>query len=204
MSTVIDEHREYLSDGPRLTAFREAIAELVTPDSVVLDLGCGTGILGLLACRAGAKLVYAVDEGGMIEVARSLCEANAFTNQMRFIKGLSIQIVLPERVDLVVADQIGHFGFEAGICEYFRDARARFLKPNGRMIPSRRHRPSPPLQRPQRPRRRRQRSPHRPRPARSRSRRSRRSTRVSTAAMEKSATSCSTRCAPTTTRRRTG
>lgn len=137
MSTVIDEHREYLSDGPRLAAFRQAIGALVTPDSVVLDLGCGTGILGLLACRAGAKQVYAIDEGGMIEVARSLCEANRFTDRMTFIKGLSTQIELPELVDLVVADQIGHFGFEAGICEFFRDARSRFLKPNGRMIPGR-------------------------------------------------------------------
>lgn len=137
MSTVIDEHREYLSDAPRLAAFRQAIGALVTPDSVVLDLGCGTGILGLLACRAGAKQVYAVEEGGMIDVARSLCEANRFIDRMRFIKGLSTQVTLPERVDLVVADQIGHFGFEAGICEYFRDARARFLKPHGRMIPSR-------------------------------------------------------------------
>lgn len=137
MSTVIDEHREYLNDAPRLAVFRRALAELVTRDSIVLDLGSGTGILALLACRAGAKLVYAVDEGGMIEVARSLCKANRFTDRMRFIKGLSTQISLPERVDLVVADQIGHFGFEAGLCEYFRDARARFLKPNGRMIPER-------------------------------------------------------------------
>ena len=91
----------------------------------------------MLACRAGAKRVYAIEEGGMIEVARSLCEANGFTDRMRFIKGLSTQVTLPEPVDLVVADQIGHFGFEAGICEYFRDARARFLKPHGRMIPGR-------------------------------------------------------------------
>jgi protein arginine N-methyltransferase 1 len=137
VSTIIDEHREYLSDEPRLASFRQAIADLVTPESVVLDLGSGTGILGLLACRAGAKQVYAVDEGGMIEVARGLCDANGFADRMTFIKGLSTQIDLPERVDLVVADQIGHFGFEAGICEYFRDARLRFLKPNGRMIPGR-------------------------------------------------------------------
>ena len=38
---------------------------------------------------------------------------------------------------LFVADQIGPFGFEAGLLEYFSDARERFLKPNGVMIPSR-------------------------------------------------------------------
>ena len=44
---------------------------------------------------------------------------------------------LPEKVDVIVADQIGWFGFEAGVLQYFSDARERFLKPNGKMIPSR-------------------------------------------------------------------
>ncbi|MBI2364598.1 MAG: hypothetical protein HYV01_06275 [Deltaproteobacteria bacterium] len=56
---------------------------------------------------------------------------------MEFIKGLSTRVDLPERVDVVVADQIGRFGFEAGLLDYFTDARKRFLKPGGVMIPSR-------------------------------------------------------------------
>jgi len=134
---VVDEHRQYLSDEPRLSAFRAAIARVVKPGDVVVDLGAGTGILGLLACRAGAARVYAIDEGGMIQLAREICRANGFADRVTFIKEVSERATLPERADVVVADQIGRFGFEAGLLECFSDARARFLKPGGRMIPVR-------------------------------------------------------------------
>ena len=137
MSLIVDEHRQYLADDARISAYRRAIQEVVHPGDVVLDLGAGTGILGLLACQSGAKRVYAIDEGGMIELAREICRANSFDDRMTFIKGLSTRVELPERVDVVVADQIGRFGFEAGLLDYFTDARKRFLKPGGVMIPSR-------------------------------------------------------------------
>ena len=135
MSLVVDEHREYLSDQPRISAFSRAISEVVKPGDVVLDLGSGTGILGLLACRAGAKRVYSVDDGGMVGLARQICQVNGLQDRVVFIKGLSTRVELPEKVDVIVADQIGHFGFNAGLLEYFSDARERFLKPGGTMVP---------------------------------------------------------------------
>ena len=136
LSLVMDEHRQYLSDQTRVFAFCQAVGEVVKPGDVVLDLGTGSGILGLLACRAGAGRVYSIEAGEVIELAREVCGANGFQDRMVFIKGMSTRVALPERVDVVVADQIGFFGFEAGLLEYFNDARARFLKPNGVMIPS--------------------------------------------------------------------
>ncbi|PYM93211.1 MAG: SAM-dependent methyltransferase, partial [Candidatus Rokuibacteriota bacterium] len=129
MSLVLDEHRQYLADDTRVSAFRQAIEEVVGPGDVVLDLGAGTGILGLMACRAGAKRVYAVDEGPIIGLARDIAAANGLQDRITHIKGLSTRVELPERVDVVLADQIGRFGLESGILEYFADARARFLKP---------------------------------------------------------------------------
>src|SRR5687768_3356887 len=123
MSRELDEHRQYLEDDKRMTAFASAIAATVRPGDVVVDLGCGTGILGLLACRAGASRVYAIDSGGMAEVARALASANGLTDRITIVNGHSRQVPLPERADLVVCDQIGHFGFEAGLFESLEDAR---------------------------------------------------------------------------------
>jgi protein arginine N-methyltransferase 1 len=136
MSLVVDEHRTYLEDEHRLAAFRRAIEHRVRPGSIVLDLASGTGILGLMACRAGAARVYSIESGGMVEVARQVAQANGFADRVVFIKQFSTQASLPEPVDVVVADQVGNFGFNAGILEYFADARKRFLKPGGATIPS--------------------------------------------------------------------
>ena len=135
MSLVVDEHREYLSDRARISAFSRAICEVVKPHDIVLDLGSGTGILGLLACRAEAARVYSVDDGGMTGLARQICRANGLQDRVVFIKELSTRVDLPEKVDVVVADQIGQFGFNAGVLDYFSDARTRFLKPGGKMVP---------------------------------------------------------------------
>jgi protein arginine N-methyltransferase 1 len=136
LSLVLDEHRQYLADRARVSAFRQAVGEVVKPGDAVLDLGAGSGILGLLACQAGARRVYAIEAGEVIELAREICSANGFQDRMVFIKGTSTRVDLPERVDVILADQIGPFGFEAGLLEYFSDARERFLKPRGVMIPS--------------------------------------------------------------------
>lgn len=137
VSNILNEHRRYLADRARLSAFERAIAEVVQPGSVVLDLGAGTGILGMLACRAGAARVYSIDRGGIIELARELYRVNGFADRVDFIRGMSTEVDLPEKVDVVVADQIEGLGYEAGLLHFFDDARERFLKPGGAMIPSR-------------------------------------------------------------------
>ena len=137
MLLVLDEHRQYLSDAPRIRAFRKALREVVKPGACVLDLGAGTGILGLLAFQSGAGRVYFIDSGGMVELARQICRANGFGDRAVFIRGLSTRVTLPEKVDVVVSDQIGWMGFDAGVVEVFADARERFLEPGGMLVPSR-------------------------------------------------------------------
>lgn len=137
MSLILDEHRQYLEDPARLAAFEGAIQEVVHQGDIVVDLGSGTGVLGLLACRAGAARVYSLEATSMIGVAREICRANGFADRVTFVKEYSRWADLPEKADVIVADQIGRFGFEAGVFEYFADARQRFLKPGGATIPCR-------------------------------------------------------------------
>lgn len=136
MSLVIDEHRAYLTDRHRLDAFARALAETIRPGDVVLDLGAGTGILGLLACRAGAGKVYAVEVSSFVGLARAIARANGCADRVHHLKAHSTHVALPERASVVVCDQIGRFGFDAGVIEYFDDARRRLLAPGGRLVPS--------------------------------------------------------------------
>ncbi|HJR24368.1 MAG TPA: 50S ribosomal protein L11 methyltransferase [Acidimicrobiales bacterium] len=136
-SLLLAEHRGYLADKSRVVAFERALAAVVRPGSTVLDLGSGTGVLGLLACRAGARHVYAVDGSTMVAVARGVVRANGMADRFTFVKAHSLRASLPERVDVVVADQLGPFGLEAGVFEAFADARLRHLAPGGTLLPGR-------------------------------------------------------------------
>jgi len=136
MSLVVDEHREYLADAARLGAYRRALNAVVTPGSVGLDLASGTGILGLLACQAGAARIYALESNDIAGLAERLAAENGFGDRIITIQEWSTRAKLPERVDFIVTDLAGRFGFEVGLLELVDDARKRFLKPGGVLIPS--------------------------------------------------------------------
>ena len=137
MSLILDEHREYLIDPARVSAFERAISEVVRPGDVVLDLGSGTGILGLFALKAGASRVYAIDGSGLTQLAREIFAANGFGDRAVCIKGLSTRVDLPEKVNVIVGDLIGRFGIDGGLVEYYADARHRMAQPDVRTVPSR-------------------------------------------------------------------
>jgi protein arginine N-methyltransferase 1 len=136
VSRVIDEHRRYLRDAHRLEAFSRAIAATVRPGDRVIDLGSGTGVLGLLACRAGARVVFAIEATGIVGLASDVRDRNGFRDRMVFVRGFSTDVSLPERADVIVSDQIGRFGFDGNILRFFEDARKRLLRPEARYIPS--------------------------------------------------------------------
>jgi predicted RNA methylase len=131
-----DLHHLLLSDGVRLRAARRALRETVRPGSVVVDLGAGTGILGFLALRAGAGRVYAIERHPIVRLARAVAEENGFGDRVRFVRGDSRRVRLPEQADLVVSDLVGPLGIDPEMAESLADAR-RFLKKSGRFVPER-------------------------------------------------------------------
>src|SRR4030095_15065164 len=134
---VFDYHRSLLGDRVRTEAFEKAIAATVKPGQVVVDLGCGTGILSYFACRAGARRVYSIERGEGIEIARALAAANGFSERVTFVEGSSREIVLPERGDVLVSETLGNSGLEENILGYVTDARERLLVPGAPVGPAR-------------------------------------------------------------------
>src|SRR5262249_54265543 len=91
----------------------------------------------LLACKAGARKVYAIDSESVVEFGRQFAAANGMSDRMEFLRGDSRQILLPERVNVIVSDIRGALPlFGQGILA-INDARKRFLTEQGRMIPQR-------------------------------------------------------------------
>lgn len=133
---VLSEHRGYLADAVRNAAYETALAK-VCADAVVLDLGCGTGVWGLVALRHGARHVYAIEATGMIDWAKAVAQSNGVHDRITYLRGWSKDIELPERVDVVVSDQIGQFILEGGGIDAAADATRRFLTPGGTLIPGR-------------------------------------------------------------------
>lgn len=134
---MIDYHRELLADEMRTNAFRNAIAQIVRPGDVVVDLGCGTGILSFFACVAGAKRVYAIDQTHTADVASLLARHLGMSDRITVLHGESKQLELPERADVLLTETLGVTGLDEGIAGIVVDARNRFLKPDARIIPSR-------------------------------------------------------------------
>ena len=137
MSRILDEHLGYVADATRRDLFRSAIAHAVQPGDRVADVGCGSAVLGLLCLQAGAGHVDAIDSTAAIEIARQSLTKAGWGGKASFIHGTSFQAELPEPVDVVICDHVGYFGFDYGLIETLADARRRFLKPGGRIIPDR-------------------------------------------------------------------
>jgi len=55
------DYGEMLADHRRCSAYSKAISASVHSGDAVLEIGCGPGLFSLLACRAGARWVYAID-----------------------------------------------------------------------------------------------------------------------------------------------
>ncbi len=121
--------------GTRLDQFAAALDRAITPGCVVLDLGAGFGILSFLACRRGARRVYAVEITEAAEFGRHLAASLGLADQVRFLRGTSFTTELPEPVDVIVADVHAPFGLQEGGLSALRDAAGRWLKPGGTVIP---------------------------------------------------------------------
>ena len=133
----LDEFALMFADKIRMEAYAAAIARSVRPGDAVVDLGCGPGVFALLACKAGARRVYAIDMDGVVDFGRQLAAANGFGDRILFLRGDSRQIHLPERVKVVVSDVRGVLPLHSNAIDTIEDARDRFLEKDGCLLPSR-------------------------------------------------------------------
>ncbi|MBD2188722.1 tetratricopeptide repeat protein [Pseudanabaena sp. FACHB-723] len=133
-------HFPMMNDTYRNNCYEEALQKAVKPESVVLDIGSGSGLLALMAARAGAKQVYTCEKVKVVaNMARQIVEANGYSQQITTFNKLSNDLQvgadLSEPADILVSEI-----FDVGLlAEYavpsVRHAREHLLKPNAQIIP---------------------------------------------------------------------
>jgi protein arginine N-methyltransferase 1 len=134
-SELMGFHRHLLQDRVRTSAFLAAVAATVKPGDVVIDFGTGTGILAMAACRAGASKVYAIDYGGIIDVARALARHNGLAGRIDFFPGDSRAFRIPERADVIVSECLGFMGVGGTMIASLAELAARCLRAGGTVVP---------------------------------------------------------------------
>jgi protein arginine N-methyltransferase 1 len=136
MYSLVD-YGSMTADRVRMDAYAEALQRSVRSGSVVVDLGAGAGIMSLLAAQLGAAKVYAIDPSGALELGRSIARANGMADRILFFNACSEAVTLPERADVLISDIRGVLPLLGENFRALRDARERFLKPEGIFIPQR-------------------------------------------------------------------
>jgi SAM-dependent methyltransferase len=130
----IESHIPMVADTHRVLAYAEAIRAHV-PGRMVAELGCGTGVLSLIAAQAGARSVWAVEESDIATVAEELLDDHCRQGRARVVRANSFDVTPPEPVDVLVHELFGVDPLDENILRIIDDARRRWLKPGGRLLP---------------------------------------------------------------------
>ncbi|CAA0838877.1 Probable protein arginine N-methyltransferase 3 [Striga hermonthica] len=148
-------HREMISDKVRTEAYRQAILEnpSLMRNAVVMDVGCGTGILSLFAAQAGASRVIAIEASDkMAAVATQIAKDNGLlrneisseSNQqncvIEVVQGMVEELenaeqISPQSVDVLFSEWMGYCLLYESMLTSVLFARDKWLKPGGAILP---------------------------------------------------------------------
>ncbi|XP_018410260.1 PREDICTED: protein arginine N-methyltransferase 3 [Nanorana parkeri] len=139
-------HEEMLKDAVRTESYRILWKISFYPKtggfcvsvicSVVLDVGCGTGILSMFAAKAGAKKVIGVDQSEILYQAMDIVRLNKLEDTISLIKGRIEEIDLPvEKVDIIISEWMGYFLLFESMLDSVIYAKDKYLAPGGAVFP---------------------------------------------------------------------
>ncbi|GLS77231.1 50S ribosomal protein L11 methyltransferase [Oharaeibacter diazotrophicus] len=133
-------HFLIVRDAARNAAYRAALERAIRPGDRVLDIGAGTGLLGMMAARAGAGAVTSCEMNAPIAAAATrIVAANGLADRVRIVAkhsaALDLEADLGGRVDVVVSEILANDLLGEYALAVMADVVPRLLAPGGRVIP---------------------------------------------------------------------
>jgi SAM-dependent methyltransferase len=141
-ASVPEWHFRIVSDQARNAAFDAALRRAVTPGSRVLEIGTGTGLLAMMAARAGAAEVITCEMTPAIaEKAAEIVPLNGFADRIRVIaknsEKLEADADMGGRADILVSEVVSNDLLAEHVLSAHEPAVRNLLKPGARVIPAR-------------------------------------------------------------------
>ena len=140
---VFPWHLRMMNDKFRNAKYLEAIKlaiEDVDDDSLILDIGTGSGLLSMMAAANGAGKVIACETSNIIaDTAKKIIHKNGYKEKITVINKKSTELKigedLPRKADLIISEILSAEFVGEGVRTSVFDANKRLLKKNGKMIP---------------------------------------------------------------------
>jgi tetratricopeptide (TPR) repeat protein len=133
-------HFPMMNDEQRNSAYDMALRKVVKPDSIVLDIGSGSGLLAMMAARAGAKHVYTCEVvKPLAEKAREIVATNGYSGAVTIINKKSTDLVpgedIPGPVDILVSEILDEGLLGEGVIPSVHHARSVLVRKEASVIP---------------------------------------------------------------------
>ena len=133
-------HFAMMNDVERNTAFQAAIESVVRPGSLVLDIGAGSGLLAMMAARAGAERVVTCEAVPQVAaVAREIVARNGLAGCVQVVAKpsyeLRVGVDLPRPADVLTTETVDCALLGEGIVPTVEHARRHLLAPDPVVVP---------------------------------------------------------------------
>lgn len=133
-------HFAIVRDRARNDAFEGALRRAISPGCKVLEIGTGTGLLAMMAARAGASQVITCERDPLIAaVAAKVIEQNGYSQSVRVVPksslALDVMADLGGPADILVSEIVSNDLLGQGALEAIAHATSTLLKPGAAVIP---------------------------------------------------------------------
>ncbi|XP_028837171.1 histone-arginine methyltransferase CARM1 isoform X2 [Denticeps clupeoides] len=133
----LSQQQNMLQDYLKTATYQKAILlnDLDFKDKIVLNVGCGTGILSFFAVQAGAKKIYAVEASSVAQYTKMLVKENCLSDKIEVLTGKIEEVSCPEKVDVIISEPISYMLLNERMLDSYLHSK-KWLKPKGVMFPT--------------------------------------------------------------------